>query len=139
VRACIWFSFCQGWVSELSGGSQEDLVDGEVAGAAEGEGDDFGDVVGGDLGLVVELLDAVAGLAVGDVVGSTVATTPGSIRVTLMVRLGSGCWGRFPSATFAVTHLELRISGGAMPPRRFAAEGRSSWSCDWLVRVSPMP
>ena len=65
----MWFSFVGGSASELAGGSQQDLVDGEVARAAEGEGDDLGDVVRGDLGLVVELLDALPGLGVGDVVG----------------------------------------------------------------------
>ena len=35
----------QGSVSGLSGGPQQDLVDGEVPGAAEDEADDLGDVV----------------------------------------------------------------------------------------------
>jgi hypothetical protein len=35
--------------------------------AAEDEGDDLGDVFGGDLSLVVELLDALPGAGVGDV------------------------------------------------------------------------
>jgi hypothetical protein len=47
---------------------QQDLVDGQAARAAEDEGDDLGDVFGGDLGLVVELLDALSGVGVGDVV-----------------------------------------------------------------------
>ncbi len=47
---------------------QQDLVDGQAARTAEDEGDDLGDVFGGDLGLVVELLDALSGVGVGDVV-----------------------------------------------------------------------
>jgi hypothetical protein len=52
----------------LPGWPQQDLVDGQAARAAEDEGDDLGDVFGGDLGLVVELLDSVSGAGVGDVV-----------------------------------------------------------------------
>src|SRR5271166_2979330 len=47
---------------------QKDLVDGQAARTAEDEGDDLGDVFGGDLSLVVELLDALFGVGVGDVV-----------------------------------------------------------------------
>jgi hypothetical protein len=53
----------------LSGGPEEDLVDGEAPGPADREGDDLGDVLGGDLDLAVELLGALAGLGVGDVGG----------------------------------------------------------------------
>jgi hypothetical protein len=49
--------------------SQQDLVDREMPGAAEDETDDLGDVVRGDLGLAVELLDTLPSLVVGDVVG----------------------------------------------------------------------
>jgi hypothetical protein len=47
---------------------QQDLVYGQAARTAEDEGDDLGDVLDGDLGLVVELLDALSGVGVGDVV-----------------------------------------------------------------------
>jgi hypothetical protein len=47
---------------------QQDLADGQAARTAEDEGDDLGDVFGGDLGLVVELLDPSFGVGVGDVV-----------------------------------------------------------------------
>src|SRR6478672_5453581 len=52
----------------LSCWPQQDLVDGQAARTAEDEGDDLGDVFGGDLGLVVELLDPLSGVGVGDVV-----------------------------------------------------------------------
>jgi hypothetical protein len=63
----------------LPGGSEQDLVDGEVSGVDEGEGDDLGDVRGGDLGLVAELLDALAGLVMGDVVGAGRGGRPCSV------------------------------------------------------------
>jgi len=50
--------------SELSCGSRQDFVDGEVSGAAEGEGDDLGDVVGADRGVAV-LLPRLANCRVG--------------------------------------------------------------------------
>ena len=62
------FSFVGGSASEMFCGSQQYFVDGEVSGAAEGEGDDLGDVVGGDRGLAVHLLDTLARVRVGDVV-----------------------------------------------------------------------
>ena len=55
-------------VSRLPCGPQQDLVYGQAARTAEDEGDDLGDVFGGDLGLFVELLDALPGVGVGDVV-----------------------------------------------------------------------
>jgi hypothetical protein len=48
-------------VSLLSCWPQQDLVYRQAARTAEDEGDDLGDVFGGDLGLVVELLDALSG------------------------------------------------------------------------------
>src|SRR4051812_27072730 len=57
-----------GRMSDLAGGAQQDFVDREVPGAADDERDDVCDVACGDLGVVVELLDALAGLAVCDVV-----------------------------------------------------------------------
>jgi hypothetical protein len=47
---------------------EQDLVDGQSPRTAEDERDDLGDVFGGDLGLVVELLDSVFRVGVGDVV-----------------------------------------------------------------------
>jgi hypothetical protein len=47
---------------------QQDLVDGQAARTTENEGDNLGDVFGGDLGLVVELLDALFGVGVGNVI-----------------------------------------------------------------------
>jgi Carboxymuconolactone decarboxylase family len=47
---------------------QQDFVDGQAAWTAEDERDDLGDVFGGDLGLVVELPDALSGAGVGDVI-----------------------------------------------------------------------
>jgi hypothetical protein len=64
----MWFSFVGGSVSELFCGSQQYFVDGEVSGTAEGEGDDLGDVVGGDRSAAVHLLDTLARVRVGDVV-----------------------------------------------------------------------
>jgi hypothetical protein len=49
--------------------TDEDLVECDVAGAADGEGDDFRDVVGPDRGGGIELLDALLGRLVGDVIG----------------------------------------------------------------------
>jgi hypothetical protein len=46
--------------SLLPGWPQQDLVDGQAAWTAEDERDDLGDVCSGDLGLVVELLDALS-------------------------------------------------------------------------------
>src|SRR5579863_2819444 len=48
--------------------AQQDLVDGQAARTAEDERDDLGDIFGGNLGLVVELLDAWPGAGVSDVV-----------------------------------------------------------------------
>jgi hypothetical protein len=47
--------------SLLSGGPQQYFVDDQAPWPGEDEGDDLGHVVGGDLGLVVELLDAFPG------------------------------------------------------------------------------
>jgi hypothetical protein len=55
--------------SLLSGGPQQYFVDDQAPWPGEDEGDDLGHVVGGDLGLVVELLDAFPGLGMGDVSG----------------------------------------------------------------------
>jgi hypothetical protein len=57
--------------SELSCGSKRYLVDGEVSEAAEGEGDDLGDVVGGDRGVAV--LPRLANCRVGGL--SAIAAT----------------------------------------------------------------
>jgi hypothetical protein len=46
--------------SLLPGWPQQDLVDGQAAWTAEDKRDDLGDVCSGDLGLVVELLDALS-------------------------------------------------------------------------------
>src|SRR5271163_3384112 len=54
--------------SLLPGWPQQDLVDGQAAWTAEDERDDLSDVCSGDLGLVVELLDALFSVGVGDVV-----------------------------------------------------------------------
>src|SRR4051812_19689004 len=56
-------------LSGLRRRADEDLVERDAAGAADGEGDDLRDVLGGDRRGVVELLDALLRLVVGDVVG----------------------------------------------------------------------
>lgn len=59
----------------LCGGSEEDLVQRHPPGAGDGEGDDIGDVFGGDGQLLVELFGTVFGVGMGDVVG-----VPGLLR-----------------------------------------------------------
>jgi hypothetical protein len=66
----------------LGGGSDEDLVQRHAARPRDGEGDDLGDVVGGDRGGRVELLDSLLGLAVVMWSVSSVATAPGSMTIT---------------------------------------------------------
>ena len=66
----------------LRGGSDEELVDRDAARSGDGEADDLRDVVGGDRRGVVELLDRLLGLAVGDVVDGSVLTAPGSMTMT---------------------------------------------------------
>src|SRR4051794_10854555 len=53
--------------SDLAGRAEKDLVDDEVPRTRESEGDDFGDVAGGDPRDVVGRLDILAGFLVGDV------------------------------------------------------------------------
>src|SRR4051812_6902371 len=55
--------------SGLPGGPQQHLVDGETSWSGHDERDDLGDVLGSDLGLVIELPDAASGLLMRDVGG----------------------------------------------------------------------
>ncbi len=54
--------------SRLAGRTQQDLVDGQVSRTAQDERDDLGDVAGDDFCLVIELMDSVLGVGVGDVI-----------------------------------------------------------------------
>jgi hypothetical protein len=55
--------------AELGGGAEQDLIDDEVAGPGESEGDDLGDLPGLDGGDVVALLHSLPGGLVSDVRG----------------------------------------------------------------------
>jgi len=55
--------------SLLSCGPEQHSIDDQPPWPGQNEGDDLGHVVGGDLSLVVELLDAFPGLGMSDVSG----------------------------------------------------------------------
>jgi len=55
--------------AELASGAEQDLVDSQVPGPGQGEGDDLGDLPGLDRGDVVAFLHGLPGGLVGDVGG----------------------------------------------------------------------